>query len=423
MFYKIDLYFALHLYQDYIVELLSMTNISQIISPQQARKLVLLSQRLPPRKVAGNAIDATLSAIEYLGYIQIDTISAIQRAHHHTLWNRNPRYDNTHLDELVTDRKVFEYWSHAAAYLPMKDYRYSLPRKHAIAIGKEKHWFLRDEKLMKSIIKRIDNEGPLMAKDFESEGKTSKDWESKPVKQALGNLFMQGDIMIRGRQSFHKIYDLPERVLPDNIDISMPTEEEHYRFLILQFLRANGLGNASEICYLLKNIKSKVSNTLKEMHVAGELIEIKVNEISYYALPSVLELLNKPLSKREAKILSPFDNLIIQRKRITSLFGFDYFLECYVPAAKRKFGYFVLPILWNGMLVARMDCKADRKTSVLHINSFVLESHLKKTSEFALAIGKEINNFIKFNHCHNINIHSTFPKDFGLILKKTLDIS
>jgi len=97
------------------------------LSSQQARKLVLLSQNLPPAKQTGRAIKATLSAIEHLGYIQIDTISAIQRAHHHTLWNRNPRYNPSHLDQLISEKKVFEYWSHAAAYLPMRDYRYTLP--------------------------------------------------------------------------------------------------------------------------------------------------------------------------------------------------------------------------------------------------------------------------------------------------------
>jgi len=102
------------------------------LSIQQARKLVLLSQRVLSAKKTGCATSATLSAIEQLGYIQIDTISVIQRAHHHTLWNRNPRYQASQLDQLIADKKVFEYWSHAAAYLPFRDYRFSLPRKHAL---------------------------------------------------------------------------------------------------------------------------------------------------------------------------------------------------------------------------------------------------------------------------------------------------
>lgn len=144
-----------------------MTARIETISIQQARKLILHSQRAIPLKKNGSSIDATLSVIEHLGYIQIDTISAIERAHHHTLWNRNPHYNYSHLDKLVSNKQVFEYWAHAAAYLPMKDYRYSLPRKKAIASGQEKHWHLRDENLMKSILNRIAKEGPLMAKDFE----------------------------------------------------------------------------------------------------------------------------------------------------------------------------------------------------------------------------------------------------------------
>jgi uncharacterized protein YcaQ len=124
---------------------------TESLSIQQARKLVLLSQRLPPAKQTGSAIAATLSAIEHLGYIQIDTISAIQRAHHHTLWNRNPRYKTSHLNQLIADKQVFEYWSHAASYLPMRDYRYSLFRKQAIANGDQNHWYERDERLMKSV--------------------------------------------------------------------------------------------------------------------------------------------------------------------------------------------------------------------------------------------------------------------------------
>ena len=125
------------------------------LSLPEARKLVLLSQRLPPVKPGGRATAATLSAIEHLGYIQIDTISVIQRAHHHTLWNRNPRYEPSQLDQLMAEKKVFEYWSHAAAHLPMRDYRFSLFRKRAIARGEQEHWYDRDPRLEKRVLKRI----------------------------------------------------------------------------------------------------------------------------------------------------------------------------------------------------------------------------------------------------------------------------
>jgi len=380
----------------------------------------LLSQRVPPPKQVGSTVDATLSTIEHLGYIQIDTISAIQRAHHHTLWNRNPKYLSSHLDDLIVNKKIFEYWSHAAAYLPMCDYRFSLPRKQAIASGKENHWYHRDEKLMKSILKRIDIEGPLMAKDFKNKGGKTGEWQTQPAKQALENLFMQGKLMIPSRVNFHKVYDLTECVLPDNFDTSVPGPEEYARFLVKRYLQANGLGKASEMSYLLKNTKALVISALQVLLSKGEVIQIHVSGNNYYVLPDSLDLLNKPLARSQLKILSPFDNLLIQRKRTLELFGFDYFLECYVPASKRKFGYFALPVLWDGKLVARMDCKADGKKSHMHIHHLALESGHAKTEAFALALSKELISFLQFNNCTSLTIHRTSPSSFKHKLKSLM---
>ena len=390
------------------------------LSIQQSRKLVLLSQRLPPATQTGNAIAATLSAIEHLGYIQIDTISAIQRAHHHTLWNRNPRYKNAHIHQLLKNKKIFEYWSHAAAYLPMRDYRFSLFRKQAIANGEQRHWYDRDVRLMKSVLKRITAEGPLMAKDFECAEKKIGDWASKPVKRALEYLFMQGELMIPYRINFQKVYDLTERVLPRGIDTTLPSPEEYARFLIARYLQANGLGQPAEITYLLKNAKALVSAALQEMVLDGELGQFDVDGNVYFALPDSLELLNKRLARAKLKILSPFDNLLIQRKRMQALFGFDYQLECYVPEEKRQYGYFSLPILWDGRLVARMDCQADRKKSLLHIRHLALEPGLLKTEAFARALGKELGPFLQFNNCRILRLHKTSPPDAKPLLQAVI---
>lgn len=373
---------------------------------------MLHSQQLPPIKQAGSAIASTLSAIEQLGYVQIDTISAVQRAHHHTLWSRNPRYQIEHLDQLVEERQVFEYWSHAAAYLPMRDYRFSLVRKSALVSGEQSHWFKPDKQLMKSILKRIEAEGPLMAKDFEHGGKKTGDWGSKPAKQALETLFMRGELMISRRVNFHKVYDLTERVILGDLNTSLPSPREYARFLITRYLEANGLGQAAEITYLLKNTKPLIIETLKEMILCGELLQVHVGRNAYYVLPASLELLNKPLARSALKILSPFDNLLIQRKRMKALFGFDYQLECYVPASKRKYGYFSLPILWDGKLVGRMDCKVDRKNVVLHIHHLALEPGLKKLDAFAVALGKELESFLQFNGCTEYKLHRTTPPGF-----------
>ncbi|MGD1864846.1 MAG: winged helix-turn-helix domain-containing protein [Phormidesmis sp.] len=379
------------------------------LSIQQDRKLVLLSQRLPPPKQAGRATAATLSAIKHLGYIQIDAISVVQRAHHHTLWNRNPRYKASQLDQLLSNKQVFEYWSHAAAYLPFCDYRFSLPRKHAFSSGGQRHWYERDERMLKLVLKRIATEGPLMAKDFEHTGKKMGEWKAKPAKRALEYLFMQGDLMVPCRVNFHKVYDLTERELPADTDTTLPAPAEYARFLITQYLRANGLGQAAEIAYLRSNTKPLVSATLADMVSTKELLQIRVADKHYYALPDSLELLSKPLARSRVKMLSPFDNLVIQRDRIKALFGFDYLIECYVPKSKRRYGYFSLPILWDGKLVARMDAKAERAESVLHIYHLSLEPTVLKIDALFLALRKELQLFLQFNHCNKLRLHRTSP--------------
>lgn len=380
------------------------------LSQKDAQKLVLHSQLLSSTRSSASAVHTTLSTIEHLMYVQIDTISVVQRAHHHTLWTRNSQYTNAHIDELLEQKQIFEYWSHAAAYLPMKDFRYSLLRKKAIAEGEQDHWYERDKNTMAYVLNRIRDEGPLMSKDFECKKKTKGEWYNKPTKIALEYLFMQGELMIPRRENFHKVYDLSERVLPKGVNLRLPTQDEYSRFLITGFLKANGLGNVNEISYLKNNTKGNIKNAVKDMLYTGEIVQMKVNDRLYYALPDSLDLLQKPLLRSRARILSPFDNVVIQRKRIQELFDFQYILECYTPKEKRRYGYFSLPILWDGDLVARIDCKADRKNSTLHIYRLEFEEKLKKTEEFLQALSTELRAFQIFNECDQVCIHNQVPE-------------
>ncbi|GAB5415541.1 MAG: winged helix DNA-binding domain-containing protein [Congregibacter sp.] len=389
------------------------------LSQNQARRLALHAQQLPaPRRHTSPA--PTLSALEQLAYVQIDTISVVQRAHHHTLWNRNPRYVPDDLDRLVAQRLAFEHWSHAAAYLPMSDFRYSLLRKHAIASGAANHWGPRDKRLMQRVLARIREEGPLMAKDFDKEHAKAGDWTQKPAKRALEYLFMQGDLMVSERRNFHKVYDLTERVLPTNVDTSVPSKRDFARFLIRRYLRAQGLGDAAEITYLRQGLKPLVSETLGEMLRDGELIAAQVNGRTLYTLPENLEQLDRPLARNRLSILSPFDNLVIQRERLRWLFDFDYLIECYVPKSKRRYGYFVLPILWRGKLVARMDCKAhrsERRFDVLHLQ---LEEGFSGDERFAAALARETTAFAAFCDCETVNIQGSTPQGISLAVAAQL---
>lgn len=370
------------------------------LSPTEARQLVLNSQGLNPASQHPDALTATQQAIEHLGYIQIDTISVVERAHHHTLWTRNPAYQAQHLDQLLAQKQIFEYWSHAAAYLPMCDYRFSLRRKQALLSGTLDHWYARDEQLMQEILARIQAEGPVMAKDFEAGAKTPE-WHSKPSKRALEYLFMQGDLMIPYRKNFHKVYDLTERVLPAHIDTRPPSEEEYLNYLILHYLRAQGLAQETDFGHLIKGVKPALKKAIKQLLAEGHLIQLNINEQTWLSTPENLKHLNQQL-QNSLKILSPFDNLVIQRERLRKLFGFDYQIECYVPEAKRKYGYFVLPMLWNGELVARLDCKAERKERQLVIKQIWTETKLQKTADFWKELAVELNQFAQFNGCESI---------------------
>lgn len=371
------------------------------LSPTEARQLVLSGQLLNKPLANIDALAATQKIIEHLGYIQIDTISVIERAHHHTLWTHNATYQVSHLDQLLEQKKIFEYWSHAAAYLPMSDYRFSLRRKQALASGKLDHWYERDNKLMQEVLARISAEGALMVKDFENTEKVG-DWQSKPSKRALEYLFMQGDLMIPTRKNFNKVYDLTERVLPATVDTCPPSEDEYLNYLILHYLRAQGLAQESDFGHLIKGVKPELKKAVKRLLAEGQLLELKINEQTWLSTPENLKQLDQPL-QNQLKILSPFDNLVIQRERMRKLFNFDYQLECYVPEAKRKYGYFVLPILWKGELVARMDCKAERKEKRLVIHQVWTEPSLQDKDGFREALAAELDEFKQFNRCETIS--------------------
>lgn len=365
------------------------------ISLKEARRLILASQNL------NGAKKTTLDHIEHLGHIQIDTISVVERAHHHVLWTRNNSYKKKDLSDLAESRDVFEYWSHAASFLPMSEYRFTLPMKKEFAT-RSSSWFPKDPKVMKQVLKRIKEEGPLKSKDFERAKKGSSGWwDWKPAKKALERLFFEGKLEITKREGFQKVYDIPERVIPSSVDTSMPTNDEFARFLIKRIVRHHGLANVKEMAYLHKKpVKDLVEKALKSMIEEGELIELRVEALagSYYCFPKALDSI--PRSSSKVLLLSPFDNFTIQRNKLKTFFDYDYQIECYVPEKKRKFGYFTLPIFSGVIPVGRVDLKAHRKEKSLVINSLHYEKGIDQ-DEFSpeIRLNSVLKSFAKFNGC------------------------
>ena len=363
------------------------------------RRIALNQQGLLKADSFGRGKQAILRAIEHLGYVQIDTISVVERAHHHVLWSRVSNYQPKFLDQLVKERKVFEYWFHAASWLPMRDYRFALPRMKKQ--NGERDWFEScDKKLVAHILQRVREEGPLLARDFEDTRKGKKEWwDWKPAKQALEQLFMQGELMVSGRTGFQKVYDLPERVMPDWVDTRQPDVSEYAGYLIDTSLRAHGFATQKSISYLRKGkaLREAIRDQLQLRIDEGSLVTVVVNDNSLvYADVDLLET-RAPRSSATVRILSPFDNVVIQRERGRDVFDFDYQIECYVPGPKRQFGYFCLPVLYRDRLVGRIDCKAHRKQKNLAVKSIHIEHEID--GEFPNAFDNAVRSFARFNRC------------------------
>jgi len=374
------------------------------LSPQEARRLVLASQGLLSRKPFGMGASGVRKAVNRLGYIQIDPISVIRRAHHHTLWTRVPDYHSDFLQRLQDKRQIFEYWSHAAAYLPIEDYPFTRVMKAEFR-DRGGHWFKQDRSLMNHILQRLQNEGPLMSKDFEKGPSSGGVWMAQPVRRAFHELFMAGEITVIGRQGVQKLFDLTERVIPRAI-ASIPTPDRpcFARHLLHRFITAHGLASAREVAYLRRGWKPDLERAVAEGMSTGGLVEVQVNDDVFVTREEVLDTIPARVSKSLVSFISPFDNAIIQRARLEKLFGFRYQTEIYLPKDKRVHGYFSLPILWGDQFVGRMDPKADRATKTLRVQNLSFESGCEKNEAFANALKKSLWDFAAFNGCEFIGV-------------------
>jgi len=390
------------------------------ITFEMAKRLILNKQLLDGYTSLPDGKEGVAQTIEKLGYIQIDTISVIQRAHHHTLWTRRQDYDPRMLHELqVNDRRVFEYWSHASSYLPLKDYRYYLHRMSHFddPVNKwEKDRLKKYGYLMAPVLERIRKEGPLSSKDFESlpDSERSDSMYWKPAKMALNLLVFKGELMITERRNFQKVYDLTERVLPENTDTRLPDNDELGKFFVKKALSSYGVAQETEIYEHLQIADKKViSKSLQDLINDNLVIPVTIKknaQIKYYTLTETFE--NMEILKEtpsQVHFLSPFDNLIIQRNRIKQLFEFDYALECYVPPAKRKYGYFVLPIIWGDQFIGRMDPAVERKKKTLIFRRLFIEPEFKDFDHFLPLFANKLRNFARFNECSTLKVEKIFP--------------
>ncbi|MCJ7695778.1 MAG: winged helix DNA-binding domain-containing protein [Anaerolineaceae bacterium] len=333
-----------------------------------------------PDRAAGKA--DLLGIVRQIHALQIDTLNIVARAPYHILYRRIGNYPLAWLNEAHAEGALFEYWAHAACFLPIEDY----PLYRRMMLDGRRGWDninawgQKNPGVLDNILEYIRENGAVKSSDFKGSNSKGTWWTWKVEKVALEHLFTRGDVMIARREKFQRVYELRERVLPDWDDSQAPDYDEVLRTLVLKTVKALGVAREDWISPYFYLSKSEVSGVLPNLVDEGRLIPVSIegmNGKQAYVHPDNAGLLEDALAGSLepglTTFLSPFDPLVTDRKRTKELFDFDYVIECYTPAAKRVFGYFTLPILHRGKLIGRMDAKAWRKEKYIEVISLHLE--------------------------------------------------
>jgi uncharacterized protein YcaQ len=351
-------------------------NKSVPLTKAEARHIWLRAQRLDASAPFGDGPQATATAVEHLGYVQIDTINVIERCHHHILWTRIPAYRRADLRQAQSvDKSIFEYWTHALSYVPAKDFRFFMPdmKLHR----REGHkWFASVTPAdLRKVLRLIRKDGALTIRDIDDDVLVDKEhpWASrKPSKRALQLAFYTGMLAISERNGMLKTYELMQRHFSWDKPPKSASTKEVSNYLLDRALRAQGLVSLDSICHLNAPSKPAIRRLIEARVRRKELIPVVLDgagKQEHWARPDVLETAGDGASER-VHILSPFDPLIIQRKRTELFFGYGHRFEAYVPKEKRMFGYFALPVLVGDEIVAAIDLKTDRKRRELLVQKW-----------------------------------------------------
>lgn len=387
------------------------------LTRDEAQALAVIAQRLDRRPFRRRPTRTDiLDIFEHLGTIQLDTISVVSRSHETVLWSRLGPYDPDLVTDLyAADHALTEYLGHAASILPVDLLPLFRPYMEQARVD-HSGWSAQPESqaVMRAVLERIAAEGPMTSRHFESppEAKRPRQWEwwgNKPERRALATLWVRGEIMVHKRdRGFARYFDLPSRVVPGFWEGEAISIETQHRALVRHALRALGVTTALWASDYFRTGGpthvpiAKVRDVLKEFVAEGIAVPIEVPGIDEpvwmdAALQERLELLRERKGRpTHTTLLSPFDNLIWNRPRGEQLWDFFYRLECYVPAPKRQYGYYSLPILHRGKIIGRLDPSYHRKTGVLTIKALHLEPWVRPGEAIARAIVGAIEDLLSF---------------------------
>lgn len=359
-----------------------------------ARTLHLAAQGLltPPRRKAVKA--DVLDAIRRMAQLQIDTIHVVARSPYLVLFSRLGAYAQQWLDEHLAEGKLFEYWSHEACFVPIEDYgllRHRMLDPSGMGWKYAADWHNKHREDIEKLLAHIRATGPVRSADFAREsGKGNGWWDWKPEKRHLEVLFAIGQLMVAERRNFQRVYDVTERVLPDWNDArDLPPSDVVTDELLRRTCRALGVARADWVADYYRLPRRPYRDELHALAERGELIPVQVvgwkqdTFVHRDLAPMLDDAASGKLASTVTTVLSPFDPVVWDRKRAAALFDFDYAIECYTPAAKRKYGYFVLPLLSRGRLVGRVDAKAHRAQGIFELKSVHMEAGVRPSARLA----------------------------------------
>ena len=375
---------------------------SLALSPAQARAAWLNAQRLDEAEPFGGGPEATRRAVEHLGYVQIDTINVVERSHHHILFTRIPSYRRADLDHAQSqERSVFEYWTHALAYVPTADFRYFAPAMEAHRADPRRLFACETEAAAyAALVRRIRREGALSIRDFDGEELIEKThpWGSrKPSKGALRYGFFVGDLTISRREGMLKSYELAARHFGWRRRPKPASDEEIAAYLLARGLRSQGIVSLESVSRGDASKKALIAGLIEKAAARGRLRPVHIEgheRASLWAAPKTIEAASAAEPGARVHILSPFDPLVIQRKRTQAFFGYQHRFEAYLPEDKRALGYFALPVLVGDRIVAALDLKTDRQAGKLLIRKWTWIE--PETAELKAAIEAELERFERF---------------------------
>lgn len=372
------------------------------LTSAQARALHLHAQGLAARPSVPATRTAVAGAIARMGLLQIDTIHVVARSPYLVLFSRLGDYDTRWLDELLAAGAVFEAWAHEACFAPMADF--GLLRRRNLHAS---HWALRHAQRMReahgeqmaSLLAHIRERGAVRSSDFERKQPGGGGWWGwKDEKRWLEALFALGELMIARRERFQRVYDLAERVLSNALVApgATPDEADATREMRLRTIRALGVAQARWVADYYRVAPRARDADLAPLVDAGELVAV---EVAGWDAPGYVHRDHSgalataaagKLRATHATILSPFDPVVWDRERARTLMGFDYTLECYTPGPKRRYGYFVLPVLVGNRIVARIDAKAWRREGMFEVISFHPEPGVAPAAATVAAIARAL---------------------------------